>query len=316
MTAEAPAVVLVADIRMEGVWFSVARPSPPFCHAGLAGPLSLCYLLRRGDLWLEVESPGATRVALKAGDIVGLSGLVSHWFKSSPDQATRGAPALSLVDVSSDREGEVELIVGHVPLESLAFTNTVNGAVVIPAAGGGRIGRRIWRAFEAIQDEIADPDLAGGTASVVRRLSETMLINIARWVSATSTADDISPLAGLADIRIMRAIAAAAETPLDPWTVLAMAKIAGMSRTAFAKRFRSLMGVTPLRMVGQLRLRPAAEALAKGRMTVDQAAASAAYGSAAAFIRAFRRTYRVTPGHWRDRYSAASPRATAGAELN
>jgi AraC-like DNA-binding protein len=78
-----------------------------------------------------------------------------------------------------------------------------------------------------------------------------------------------------------------------------MANVAGMSRTAFARRFRDLMGDTPLNMVARLRLRIAAELLNHGSARLDEAAAAAGYGSAAAFARAFRRVYRTTPGRWR-----------------
>jgi AraC family transcriptional activator of mtrCDE len=98
----------------------------------------------------------------------------------------------------------------------------------------------------------------------------------------------------------MRAVAAVARAPLEPWTVAAMAGVAGMSRTAFARQFRHLMSDTPLNMVARLRLRGAVEILGHGAAKLDEAAAAAGYGSAAAFIRAFRRIHGTTPARWRN----------------
>ena len=50
------AQALLSDVRMEGVGFSIGAPSPPFSVAGLHGPVSLCYQVRGGAMWLEVET--------------------------------------------------------------------------------------------------------------------------------------------------------------------------------------------------------------------------------------------------------------------
>jgi AraC-like DNA-binding protein len=98
---------------------------------------------------------------------------------------------------------------------------------------------------------------------------------------------------------VMRAIAATAQAPRETWTVARMAQVAGMSRTAFARRFHALTGDTPVNMVMRIRMRLAADALTQGRGSLEAAVAAAGYGSAAAFIRAFRRAYHTTPAQWR-----------------
>ena len=143
----------------------------------------------------------------------------------------------------------------------------------------------------------------------MRRLSETILMNIARWAAGQSTQPQASALNALTDLRVMRALAAAARSPLDAWTVSRMAAIAGMSRTAFAKQFNAVTGDTPLHMLSRLRLRSAAEALTTGNANLEEVAALAGYGSAAAFVRAFGRAYDTTPARWRVTHSHGSTRA-------
>jgi AraC-like DNA-binding protein len=283
---------------MDGVGFSSASLPTHFCVAGLGGPLSLCYLVRGEAIWLEVESVPRRVVRLEPGTVVGLSGVVPHWFKSNPDLSVQGARALKCQALAPGTvEDDVRLLIGHAPLETLALTNTVSGAVIV-TPDGGRAARRIRRALEGIEDELRDPDPAAGSAVVVRRLSETILINIVRHLMSTAT-EEGSTLGAMGDPRVMRAVAAVARAPLEPWTVETMADVAGMSRTAFARRFRALLNDTPLNMVARLRLRIASEMLNHGGAKLDEAAEAAGYGSAAAFSRAFRRFHGTTPAKWR-----------------
>ena len=127
-------------------------------------------------------------------------------------------------------------------------------------------------------------------------------MNISRWVISTA-ADQAFLLGAVGDVRVMRAIGAAARAPREPWTVERMAQVAGMSRTAFAKRFQTLTGDTPLHMLAKIRMRLAAEALTRDRGNLEDAALVAGYGSAAAFIRAFRRVYQTTPAQWRSMHT-------------
>ena len=296
--SDVEAQVLLADIRMDGVGFSSAALPARFCVSGLSGPVSLCYVVRGDRIWLEVESTPRKVFQLELGTIVGLSGVVPHWFKSSPDLPVKGARALHYEPLGPDTANDTtQLLIGHAPLETLAFTNTVTGAVIVPP-DSGRAGRRIQLAIASIEDELRDPDPAGGAAVVVRRLSETILINIVRHVMSTATEEALT-LSALGDPRVMRAVAAVARSPLQSWTVEAMANVAGMSRTAFAHRFRELLGDTPLNMVARLRLRIAVEMLNHSNAKLEEAAEAAGYGSAAAFIRAFRRVYGTTPAQWR-----------------
>jgi AraC-like DNA-binding protein len=291
--------VLLSDIRMDGVGFSLAAPRAPFCVAGLHGPVSLCYQVRGGPIWLEVETSRRACARLEPGAVVGLSGLVPHWFKSTAALPTANAPPLAYAPLTCGVEppSSAHLLIGHAPMESLAFTNTLSGAVIIPPDGGA-VARRIGRAIEGIEDELREIDPVGGAASVVRRLSETILMNIARWAFGR-TPELAFPLGAIGDPRIMRVIAAATRDPREHWTVARMAQVAGMSRTAFARRFLAITGDTPLNMVTRIRMRLAAETLTQGRGSLEAAVAAAGYGSSAAFIRAFRRAYHTTPARWR-----------------
>jgi transcriptional regulator GlxA family with amidase domain len=114
-------------------------------------------------------------------------------------------------------------------------------------------------------------------------------------------------LAALGDPRLSRALAAMHGEPARRWTLESLAGAAGMSRTAFAQRFRRLMGTTPLRWLTRLRMDKAQTMLAAGRRPIGSVAADVGYDSEAAFRRAYAR-WRRTRGA---ALSAAHPRPRA-----
>ncbi len=70
----------------------------------------------------------------------------------------------------------------------------------------------------------------------------------------------------------------------------------GSSRSVFAERFAAVTGTTPLRYLAALRMRLAAQWLARDRMPIDAVARRLGYASQAAFSRAYKRTMGLPPG--------------------
>jgi len=69
-----------------------------------------------------------------------------------------------------------------------------------------------------------------------------------------------------------------------------------MSRTAFAQRFRSLVGQTPVSYIATWRMQKAAYLLKMGSLSIAQIAARVGYASELAFAKAFRRRIGIPPG--------------------
>jgi AraC-like DNA-binding protein len=88
-----------------------------------------------------------------------------------------------------------------------------------------------------------------------------------------------------------------------PWTVESLAGSAGMSRSAFALRFKELLDQTPLDYVTEWRMQKAIQLLQKGDKKLDDIAQSVGYESNAAFSKAFKRVVGVPPVQ----YSKARP---------
>ena len=85
----------------------------------------------------------------------------------------------------------------------------------------------------------------------------------------------------------------------QPWTVANLAFIAGMSRSAFASRFKELTGEAPLEYLTRWRMHQATRLLREGDRKLADVARTVGYESDAAFNRAFKRILGVTPGEYR-----------------
>jgi AraC-like DNA-binding protein len=83
-----------------------------------------------------------------------------------------------------------------------------------------------------------------------------------------------------------------------PWTVESLAEAAGMSRSAFAARFKELLGQTPLEYVTEWRMQKAMQLLQQRDKKLVDVARSVGYESDAAFSKAFKRVVGASPGEY------------------
>jgi AraC-like DNA-binding protein len=88
-----------------------------------------------------------------------------------------------------------------------------------------------------------------------------------------------------------------------PWTVESLAESAGMSRSAFAARFKELLGQTPLEYVTEWRMQKAMQLLEQRDKKLIDIARSVGYESDAAFSKAFKRVVGANPGEYLKRAS-------------
>lgn len=138
-----------------------------------------------------------------------------------------------------------------------------------------------------------------GQRLIADRLFEVLLLQVLRWLIDHREQSGIQTglIAGLADPRLAKALVALHEQPGDEWTLAAMAERAGMSRSAFAAAFRSIVGQTPANYLADWRLTLAQAQLRAGR-PLKAIADALGYGDASALARRFRGRYGVSPRQW------------------
>jgi AraC-like DNA-binding protein len=106
-------------------------------------------------------------------------------------------------------------------------------------------------------------------------------------------------LAAVREPDVGRVLAAIHLNPEHDWTVAALARIMGASRSGFAKRFADIVGETPARYILRVRMHQARLWLQRDRMRVSLAAERLGYESEAAFSRAFKRVFGAPPSSYR-----------------
>lgn len=131
------------------------------------------------------------------------------------------------------------------------------------------------------------------------KLAELLFMEAVRRHVESQPAGHQGWLAGLRDPLVGRALALLHGQRERRWTVPALAREAGASRSAFADRFTSLIGEAPIRYLTRHRLQCAADRLREGTDPVADVAFAAGYESEAAFSRAFKRTFGRAPAVWR-----------------
>ncbi len=135
-----------------------------------------------------------------------------------------------------------------------------------------------------------------GRQAAIDRICEYLLIQLLRYLMDRGLACG-GLLAGMADPRLARAIAAMHAAPGRPWTLEELAEVAGMSRARFAVRFRETVGATPGHYLAGWRINVACRLLRSGR-PVGLVADRVGYAGAPALARAFRAHLGCSPTEW------------------
>lgn len=113
-------------------------------------------------------------------------------------------------------------------------------------------------------------------------------------------------LRAMADARVGASLAAMHDDFAQAWTVDRLAQVAHMSRTAFAVRFKRLVGTPPLDYLTGWRMTVARDALRRGTDTIARISERVGYQSETSFSAAFKRNTGKSPGY-RAHSAAQSP---------
>jgi AraC-like DNA-binding protein len=164
-------------------------------------------------------------------------------------------------------------------------------------AGTTGLSRWLEPIFTLLREEVGAS--RPGAAAVFAKIADVFLAQALRGYLVGADAASLVALAPLQDPAIARAAKLLHERPQQPWTVGALAREVGMSRTLFATRFRALVGETPMRHLTRVRLSRAAGHLTTTNDTMYAIADRAGYESEASFSKAFKRAFGRSPSEYR-----------------
>lgn len=299
---------ILSHVRLQGSLYFTTDFRPPWgLRVPRYGRVARFHLVVRGGCWVRVI--GAPEpIRLEAGDLVLVPNGAEHVLADTPDTPCRtvdevveqaGFDGRGALSIAGDDSGSpTRLVCGH-----FAFDESFDHPLVqqLPQAMLIRWDdyardSPLEQAFQFIVREVQ----AGrpGNAAVVNRLSEVLFVQAIRWWIEHQPPER-GMLAALTEPGLASALSAIHAEPTARWTVEGLGRRAAMGRTAFAGRFKDVIGMTPMEYVTLWRLQQAKRLLAESRLSLEQVASRAGYDSAASFSRVFTREVGVRPGAYR-----------------
>ncbi len=138
-----------------------------------------------------------------------------------------------------------------------------------------------------------------GGACVLGRLAELLFVEVLRRKMEELGENEVGWLAAVKDRTLGKALELIHGDLAHPWTVEALGRSVGLSRSALAERFRHLLGEPLMRYLTRWRLQWAAQLLRDTDRGLADIAAQVGYESEFAFNRAFKRFAGEPPASWR-----------------
>jgi AraC-like DNA-binding protein len=307
---------VLRTIRLEGALFLNGDMRAPWCFkvprgadiAQLLKPgaqrLAICHLVLHGRCWAQVDGGEPTRV--QAGEVIVVPHGDSHVLGSGLQQAAVDidhvvrpkAPELERIRYGGD--GEPTVLVcswfayeGDAPIPIMAnlprlFTSPLRAK---PA------GPWIEQSIDFVLRDAASR--SPGSEMVAAKVAEVLFAEVLRGHMEAMPASHPGWLAGLRDPQVSRCLALMHAQPARGWTVETLANEVHTSRSVLAGRFTELVGDSPKHYLTRWRMIVAAGLLRNDQAKLARVAEGVGYESEAAFNRAFKREYGMSPGLWR-----------------
>ena len=155
----------------------------------------------------------------------------------------------------------------------------------------------IQKTLELLASEV-DANTPGSEVAI-RRLADLLLIQALRAHISASPENKFGWLYALSDPHIGAVLNSMHKRIEHPWTVASLASEAGMSRSAFAQRFKELMSESPLEYLTRWRMYRGSDLLRESDRKLADVAQAVGYDSDGAFHKAFKRVLGVAPGEYR-----------------
>jgi AraC-like DNA-binding protein len=277
-----------------------------------------CFVVEQGTCWVDA-SPGGP-VQLFEGDTL---------------LVPRGGECKLMCDLGADLTDLYDLNWGVDRPPTLDKSYQPSSAISVVHGGGGSVCRLLGLAFtiqsgqgEFVLSQIPqlivlrkeDASISALTRSTVhslvfdnkpgyfavaKHMAELTVIGLLRAYILTDQSFTPGWLKGLRDAYITKAMLAMHEQPQKQWTVLQLASISNLSRSAFAARFSKLVGISPIDYLNNWRITLAEEMLKDSRGSVASIASSLGYQSDRVFRQAFKQRLNLSPREYRAAFKEA-----------
>ncbi len=308
---------VLSAVKLEGALFFHAEFFAPW---GIAAPhsdsmaqtllpgaehLVIFHLLIDGSAFVQIGDDPA--IGLGAGDIVVFPHGDAHTFgNGAPEQMIDSEAMLRLIQcrdlgpMRAGGDGELtRFVCGYMACDADMCRPILGGLprVLKVNVRSGSSGRWLESSIGYLVDEVSSNQ--PGSEAMLAKVSEALFVQTLRQYIAGLPAEQTGWLAGARDPVVGRSLAALHSRFEYAWTLAALAKEVGVSRSSLAERFSRYLGESPISYLMRWRLQVAARKLTSTPSSVAEIAGQVGYESEAAFSRAFKREYGCPPATFR-----------------
>ncbi|MGQ4277400.1 AraC family transcriptional regulator [Pseudidiomarina sp. E22-M8] len=278
---------------LETLITSVAQGTELHFESGLCGDWSLLadepekvgfHIVTSGHCWLGFPNSEQQTQRLSAGDTVFVNQGVSHFLSRekvpaqvslaelddycTPEHRENGVICYELNEVNTTSALVFSLLPPWIVLRNSEQTEQLAGVLAMIRS-------------EALRQK-------PGYRTVIQRLSDVLAVHLLRQIIATEQGL-VGVFAGLHDSALTNVLEAIIKQPEHDWDVEKMANLACLSMSAFADRCLRKTGLTPKKLLDQLRFHQAKYLLSTSTLPIEVIASKIGYQSTTAFGRFFKK---------------------------
>ena len=274
---------ILRSMRVEGSVYFCDHLKAPWTMEFTDTTSASFHLVRRGECWVI---SGERSECLGPGDLVFVEPGRDHVLASQPpgrNPAADGARTL--------------LLCGYCDFTQETATPLLEVLPSLTIVREEELLKHSW--LKSTLDQLSAEYMSQqpGAELVVNKLTEVVLVELIRINFGRGEQSRF--MLALSDKRIAKALQNLHNSPDIAWTLDKMAAEIGMSRAAFAKRFKELVGQPMFEYLTKLRVQRAKELLQETRLALYEVAGRVGYESDLAFTKTFKKHTGLTPTRYR-----------------
>lgn len=293
------------EIVTSAVVLSRSRVPAPWGMKITAHDRVMFHIVTEGACWLRRSDEAPLR--LLQGDLVLLPQALDHELVDDPNGESEPLEEFLARPSFPQTEGLTTTVVCGVYRSEAQPAHPMLCAlppVMHFSASSVRTKPSLAATLSLLTAELEQP--APGSEALIEHLFNALFVYVVRaWVEET-TADRPGWLSALKDPSLSKALVRMHAEAGGPWTVESLAREAGLSRAAFARRFAEQVGEPPLAYLTRWRMSIAARLLHSSEASVAEIAERVGYESEFAFSRAFKKSCGLAPTLFRRATPACS----------
>ena len=306
----------LAQIRLSGAIFLHSEYTEPWAYESMASQdmaavlapdaarIVIFHVVVSGSCWIEA---GSHKVWAHEGDVIVLPYNDQH--RMGGHQVAELVPISRLIDpppwktlphiVHGLGGARSELVCGYLACDDRLFDPGLGvfPPVFVVTPPEGPVGSWVKASSDLVLQQTSQ--VTTDRIAAPTDIPQLLLREVLKLHLATAPATDTGWLAALHDPVVAPALAAIHGDPGRKWTLADLARGAAVSSTVLDQRFRSVLGLAPIRYLTGWRMHVAEDLLRTTTLPVAAIAPRVGYESEEAFSRAFKRAHEMAPSVWR-----------------